>query len=195
MIQFFEPGRAAPLTNEWYTPAKYVEAARQVMGGIDLDPASSSAANLTVKAARYYTKEQNGLVFPWYGRVWLNPPYSALKQETGRTGSREGYAKPFIRKLLHEHKRGSVTEAILLVVSDTDAQWFQWLWEYPICFADHKIRFNRPGKPSEGQFFGSAFVYFGENEQRFIDVFGKIGTIVRRVSPAREIPRQAYLVE
>ena len=37
--------------NEWYTPARFVELARSVMGGIDTDPASSAIANRTVQAA------------------------------------------------------------------------------------------------------------------------------------------------
>lgn len=63
--------------NEWYTPLPYVEAARAVMGTIDIDPASSDKANETVQAEHYYTIADNGLVRPWYGRVWLNPPYVA----------------------------------------------------------------------------------------------------------------------
>jgi hypothetical protein len=38
--------------NEWYTPAEDVERARKVLGGIDLDPASSDLASAYVDGQR-----------------------------------------------------------------------------------------------------------------------------------------------
>lgn len=57
--------------SEWYTPSKYIEAARAVMGSIDLDPATTEQANKTICAKKYYTRETNGLLQEWHGNVWL----------------------------------------------------------------------------------------------------------------------------
>src|SRR5690606_20984868 len=57
--------------NEWYTPARYVDMAREVMGTIDTDPASNPTAQRTVRATTYYTAETNGLDKEWYGKVWM----------------------------------------------------------------------------------------------------------------------------
>lgn len=47
---------------EWYTPPKYVEAARTVMGGIELDPFSCRLANeMIVRADRYMDKDYDSL--------------------------------------------------------------------------------------------------------------------------------------
>ena len=62
--------------NEWYTPEKYIEAVRDVLGEIDLDPASSTYAQETVRAKSYFTPMDDGLAQDWHGRVWLNPPYA-----------------------------------------------------------------------------------------------------------------------
>jgi hypothetical protein len=146
------------------------------MGSIDLDPASCELANRTVKARRYHSKEDNGLAQMWYGRVWCNPPY-------GRTTGIRSYQSLFIEKLLREYQSGNVLEAILLCTSDVDEVWFQPLWHFPICFPDHKVWFYRPGLPDEKHIMGSAFVYLGHNEQRFIEVFSQFGTIAKRVNP------------
>ncbi len=189
MIAFAKPDNIIAMptkSNEWYTPARYIEAAREVMGGIDLDPASCKEANMVVRAEKFYTKEDNGLMYPWYGRVWLNPPYSDTQSTSGITGNRKGYMQSFLKKVTQEYQQGQINQAIILVTTDTDARWFQLLWEYPLCFVDHKVIFHRPGRSNEGQFFGTCFVYLGPHEQKFIDTFSKFGTIAKRVSTPRQ---------
>ena len=65
---------------EYYTPGKIVEAARLTMGGIDLDPASSAAANARVRAVRFFTEADNGLSKKWKGRVWMNHPFQRREE-------------------------------------------------------------------------------------------------------------------
>lgn len=69
--------------SEFMSPQWLTDWVHYVMGGIDLDPASSHEANRTVRANMIYTKAENGLFKPWHGRVWLNPP-GGLVDETGR---------------------------------------------------------------------------------------------------------------
>jgi hypothetical protein len=57
---------------EWFTPPRYIQAVREVLGGIDLDPASSRAANRIVGAARYFTAADNGYGREWHSRIFLN---------------------------------------------------------------------------------------------------------------------------
>lgn len=65
-------------SNDWHTPARYIEATRIVLERIDLDPFSSEVANQTVKADRFLSESDNSL-HPrhWSDRpitVWANPP-------------------------------------------------------------------------------------------------------------------------
>lgn len=170
--------------NEWYTPARYIEAARIVLDGIDLDPASSSTANETVKALRYFTKEEDGLVQEWKARsIWLNPPY---ERDMTRQGPARSTIGKWVHKLIAEYQSGNVKQAIFLGTARTDASWFQLLFEYPVCFPDHKVFFDClvrtqlwNGKASH--IHGTCFVYLGMEQRKFISHFAKFGRIVHAI--------------
>lgn len=55
---------------EWLTPPGITEA----LGPFDLDPCSPIIRPWPT-ATKHYTIEDDGLVQPWDGRIWLNPPY------------------------------------------------------------------------------------------------------------------------
>lgn len=159
---------------EWWTPKIYIDAVYEVMGEIDLDPASSKEANKTIKAKKIYTKSDDGLIQNWFGKVFLNPPYGQLGPE-------------FAEKLYNEYG-SSVDEAIMLVNSRaTDANWFQPCFEGVICFTDHRIDFDSPEEKQTSSTHGSCFVYFGPNEEKFAEVFSKFGNVVKRYEKSEVI--------
>ena len=61
---------------EWLTPPEIIAA----LGPFDLDPCSPVIRPWPT-AETHFTIEDNGLIKPWFGRVWLNPPYGT---ETGK---------------------------------------------------------------------------------------------------------------
>lgn len=151
-------------SNEWYTPGVFIEAARDVLGTIDLDPASCETANRVVQAKKIYTVDDDGLGHEWCGRLWVNPPYDD--------------AGSWIDKLDYEYQTGRVIEAILTVFANTSTRYFQPLWEYPMCFPIGRIKFISPdpGKNNSAT-KDSVFVYFGQNVQRFREVFSQFGPV------------------
>jgi hypothetical protein len=157
--------------NEWYTPPKYTEAARHVMGGIDLDPASNSVANGFVKADSFYTKEDDGLMKPWYGRVWLNPPYA------------QPLIAQFAEAVVEKYAKGEFEQAIVLVNNATDTKWLQSMMRVcsAICFSEGRIRFMNPkGDPVGAPLQGQVFLYFGGNVESFLDEFASFGVAMHR---------------
>lgn len=159
-------------SNEYYTPSKYIEAARELMGGIDVDPASCDIAQRTIKADVYYTKNDNGLNKKWHGRVWLNPPYGKIGNN-----SSQGY---WGQQLLSRFKTGEVYEGILLVRSAVGYTWFELLWDaMPVCFVRERISFIREDGSDAGKSKqGSALFYVGNNVTGFINIFRRFGRII-----------------
>ncbi len=153
---------------EWYTPKPYVEAARDVMGSIDLDPASCDEAQKVVKAKEYYTEEDDGLSQLWSSNVFLNPPYNmpAVQQ--------------FVDRAIHEYETGKIASAIVLVNNATDTGWFHRLLSYPVCFTQGRVKFIQPGGEVGGPRQGQAFFYLGEDEGKFSKVFSNYGVVLKR---------------
>ena len=150
--------------NEWYTPSEYIEAARGLMGSIDLDPASSDIANETVKASRYYTEEMDGLSLPWGGNVWMNPPYSSDK------------IGAFIDKL--EEELPNIKSALVLVNNATETAWFVKLvgMSSAVCFPRGRIKFiDAQGRNSGAPLQGQAVLYIGLDTEAFCDTFSRFG--------------------
>lgn len=195
LIDVPEPSSSAQKSDEWYTPAQYIEAARRVMGGIDLDPASCELANQTVKAMRYYTKKDDGLSQEWHGRIWLNPPFGRKNAPESGFGGGKSIMGLFVKKLIDAYHDEQVEQAILLATPKTDTAWFRALWEFPICFATHRVIFSRPGKADQGHFYGTIFAYLGPHKQAFINEFSAFGTIAKRVSTPRTKPSPLSLWE
>tara|TARA_Y100000310_G_C20635152_1_gene790775 strand:- start:582 stop:1157 length:576 start_codon:yes stop_codon:yes gene_type:complete len=154
---------------EWYTPSYILDAVRDVMGRIDLDPASCEHAQRTVNARVWFTKERSGLDFQWRGKVFLNPPYS--RKQVGI----------WVRKLKKEWEEQNIDEAILLVNNATDTAWFQNLWDFSVCFVTGRISFENPHRESFSPAHGSVFVYFGKNSAKFAKVFTRFGPVFERV--------------
>jgi len=155
--------------NEWYTPQKYIDAARTVMGQIDLDPASSDLANQTVQAQMYYTAENDGLCYDWAGRVWMNPPYSS------------DLIPLFCEKLTEHVQDGDVTQACVLVNNATETGWFNTLLDKAscVCFVKGRIKFiDSAGNPTGAPLQGQAILYMGDKVEQFAQEFSQFGRVL-----------------
>jgi phage N-6-adenine-methyltransferase len=166
---------------EWYTPPNLIVAAAAVMGGIDLDPATSDAqqACSPVKVADYFTIENNGLDKPWNGRVFLNPPYA------------RGWVDRFVEKMVASYRTGELQQGILLTNSATETKWWQHAAGHcdALCFCKGRVRFLKVmnGALTRGNSAPShphSIFYFGGEAARFVQVFSAIGLVFPSAHPA-----------
>lgn len=177
-------------TVDWYTPPEYVELAREVLGEIDLDPASSALPQSWIRARewrgldlsnwqlptgwgdaerrrwmRQESRRQLNLQPAWNGRVWLNSPFDDTPTWTAR--------------LWREHKTGYCTAAIQLCNSNLGYSWYERLWRaVPVCCVERRIKFIKADGSEGGQSKqGQTFAYYGTDVATFKRVFGHLGRI------------------
>jgi hypothetical protein len=157
-------------SSEWHTPPHVLALARELMGTIDLDPASLALANLTVRATRFYTVADDGLAREWHGRVWLNPPF-------GRN------IGAWVAKMREGFSAGHVTEGLLLVPCCPETGWWELVADRPWCAPRGRLSYINPDDPDTGAApKGHAIFYFGAREGRFVEVFRPLGRVYRALS-------------
>ena len=154
--------------DDFFTGEPIINAARKCLGWIDLDPASHPVANRVIKATRFYTPCQNGLIKEWAGRVWLNPPFSEWEL--------------WVSKIVEEWSSGRITGMCILCATRTlTARYLGPIHDTcsGLCILHGRIPFwgARAGSPDDGH----AIFYFGKNTERFRETFGTIGKVYVKV--------------
>ena len=150
--------RGSNTTDEWLTPKEIINA----LGHFDLDPCAPELRPWNT-ADTHYTKADDGLSKGWFGRVWLNPPYSrpAVNQ--------------FIKKLA-DHGNG-----VALIFNRCDTELFHsqvFNRADAILFVRGRIRFCRPDGTLAGTpGCGSVLIAYGHDNVISLensDINGKI---------------------
>lgn len=148
------------------TPGPVVRLVHQLMGGIDIDPASTQFANRLVKAKRYYDYSTNGLNKAWPGRVFLNPPGGKIARPVRRrdidVGSHEvtstqSRAAIWWAKLLQSWLDNVTTQGVFVGFNLEllrHAQRISKTWtplDFPYCIPEERLRFDRLVRSRKGK--------------------------------------------
>lgn len=135
---------------DWLTPPHIIHS----LGSFDTDPCSPIGRPWDT-AALHYTAQDNGLLKPWNGRVWMNPPYGDQTEN-------------WMRRMA-EHGNG-----IALIFARTETKTFHpWVWKHAdgLLWLKGRLRFfTKEGK--EGGTAGAPSVlisYGSENSAALKD--------------------------
>lgn len=167
---------------DYYTHPKIINAARSVMGSIDLDQASHPTANGVVMAKKIYTAYNSGLSHDWYGNVWLNPPFNQwscwapkviAEVSSGRVSNICVFATA----------NAATNKAVGPMIQMADA----------ICITTG--RYGCWGELSSSAGEGSVIMYFGDKGLLFCEEFKEIGSVFVSPAAGRLLPNESNGVE
>ncbi len=139
------------MTDEWYTPKILFE---QINLQFDLDVASS-INKVHVPAQHKYTIDDDGLTQPWFGRVFMNPPYSK--------------PSPWVHKWI-DHNNG------IALLPMAKSKWFNYLMDSSAKFVllPSNFKFESPEGRSLSLMMASTLWALGELNIEAIARVGKL---------------------
>ena len=145
----FSAPQVALTNDDWYTPKWIFE----TMGlEFDLDVAAPPGGISWIPAKRHFTMAEDGLLQPWSGRVWMNPPFSKMTPWADR---------------FREHRNG------VAILPLTKNNWSQRMWESDavMVMLPSNMTFMRGGKPMGIQFCVMLCAFGDEN----VEAIRKVG--------------------
>lgn len=164
------------LSQSWGTPRKYVNAVKEIFGGIiHLDPCSNEFSLVNAET-EYILPKHDGLKESWnFPTIYVNPPYG-IDKERGTT------IKNWLAKCAHAHEEYGAEVLALVPVAVNTAHWKKYIFTKAraICFLyDTRLRFLEDGKDAgKGAPMACAMVYWGNNYSKFYEVFIEYGAVV-----------------
>jgi hypothetical protein len=133
---------------------------RDAIGGFDLDPAAGCEP--TPIAENRYTEADDGLRQPWFGNIWLNPPFSDKT--------------PWFERLVTQYEHGDVDRAVALSTVDPSAMWFHDYFSTADVICYHEERDLYLGHGDSPSF--STMIGVWNPNADLIDALARMGTLV-----------------
>lgn len=144
--------------DEWLTPPDLIRS----LGPFDLDPCAPVRRPWDT-ARHHYTVLDDGLKRPWFGRVWLNPPY--------------GRETPRWLKKLSDHRNG-----VALVFARTETRmFFDWVWgdADAVLFLRRRIAFfHVDGEVAGHAGAPSCLIAYGQNNVSALHQCHRAGALI-----------------
>lgn len=159
----------------WNTPPKYVELIEKFLGKIELDPCSNEHSIL--KSEVSYKLPIDGLKQSWnFKTIFINPPY-------GRDVERKTSIYDWILKGVEANKENNSEILYLIPVATNTKHFKDLIFKYAsgICFlADTRLKFWNEGiEDKKGAPMACCIVYFGNNYNKFEEVFSNSGKCIK----------------
>jgi hypothetical protein len=181
---------------ELITPTELIQAANMVMGNIDLDPASSKAAQKFVQADQFFSPQQDGLnAQQWFGKVYLFPPSGCYffdkridkwKMTRASSPTLVSSHAVWFRTLFKKWYADEVEQAIYFSNCPDMVRYEQKIFDFPVCFLKTVPRLIKNTSEGIGEHRTcTSFVVHlqpklnsSEATQRFIDIYEQFGRVI-----------------
>ena len=139
-------------SNDYYTPKWIFD---QLGLQFDLDVAAPPGGIEHIPAKSYYTQKNDGLSQDWFGRVWMNPPFSK--------------PQPWVQKFM-EHGNG------IAMLPVSKSYWFMELWNSnaAITYMPSNLKFVDPKGGNGSIFMPCVMIAVGDENIRALSKIGKI---------------------